>query len=236
MLFKSTLIAAFVAFAAITAEAHVAVSSPCPRYGSYKGCPAPPPGQSIDYNIRAPIGTASQIGMPMCRHTKAVTKNIPTYKAGQTINVKFDIGAPHGGGHCQFALSYDGGKKWAVIKDVLGSCLRGNVNSATYSIPVKIPSNAPSGTVIFQWLWNNAVGNRELYSNCVDMKIKGRNGGELKGKELLIINYGPKSIKLAEFPNSNAGSQLFTSKARKSVTIRVPKSKSKKSNSKSKKN
>ncbi|KAF9974617.1 hypothetical protein BGZ73_001915 [Actinomortierella ambigua] len=227
MLFKTTIIAAFAAFAALTAEAHVSVKEPCPRYGSYAGCPAPPAGKSIDYNIRSPIGVYGSANQPLCKHTKAVTKNIPTYKAGQNVNVKFDIGAAHGGGHCQFALSYDGGKKWVVIKEVLRECLRGNINPATYTIPVKIPKNAPSGRVIFQWLWNNAVGNRELYSNCIDMKIKGTNGGSLSGKEPVIINYGKKSHHVGEFPNpkDKDGRELFTAKSRKTVTIKVKASK-----------
>ncbi|KAF9969226.1 hypothetical protein BGZ73_008518, partial [Actinomortierella ambigua] len=135
MLFKSTIVAAFAAFAAITAEAHVAVREPCPRYGSYAGCPAPPAGQSVDYNIRAPIGVFGSANQPLCKHLTPVTGKVPTYKAGQTINVKFDIGAAHGGGHCQFALSYDGGKKWVVIKEVIRDCLRGQINGSTYSIP-----------------------------------------------------------------------------------------------------
>ncbi|KAF9969227.1 hypothetical protein BGZ73_008519 [Actinomortierella ambigua] len=224
MLFKSTIIAAFAAFAAITAEAHVNVREPCPRYGTYAGCPAPPAGQSVDYDLNAPIGVFGSANQPLCKHTKAVTKNIPTYKAGQTINVKFDINAAHGGGHCQFALSYDGGKKWVVIKEVIRDCLRGQINGSTYSIPVKIPKKAPTGRVIFQWLWNNAIGNRELYSNCVDMQIKGVNGGKFAGKEPVIINYGPKSYHVGEFPRPNDydGSELFKSKKRKGVTFHVP--------------
>ncbi|KAF9969602.1 hypothetical protein BGZ73_007986 [Actinomortierella ambigua] len=238
MLFKTTIIAALAAFAAMSAEAHVAVKEPCPRYGAYAGCPAPPAGQSVDYNIRAPIGVFGSANQPLCKHTKAVTKNIPTYKAGQTINVKFDIGAAHGGGHCQFALSYDGGKKWVVIKEIIRDCLRGNINPSTYSIPVKIPSKAPSGRVIVQWLWNNAIGARELYSNCFDIKIKGTNGGKVTGKEIVLINYGTKSHRVGEFPNpgDKDGRELFTAKSRKTVTITVPAApKSKAQNNKPKK-
>ncbi|KAG0226362.1 hypothetical protein BGW41_004216 [Actinomortierella wolfii] len=233
MLFKTTFIAAFAAIAALTAEAHVSLRSPCPRYGAFQGCPAPPKGQSVDYDITAPIGVFERINQPICKHTTPSSK-VVTYKAGQTINVQFQIGAAHGGGHCQFALSYDGGKKWVVIKEIIRECLRGNVQTNSYSIPVKIPKDAPSGRVIFQWLWNNAVGNRELYSNCVDMEIKGKNGGKLKGKEPVIINYGPKSHYVGEFPNNGDkdGRELFTSKKRKTITITVPAKSSSKSKSK----
>ncbi|KAG0251849.1 hypothetical protein DFQ27_008484 [Actinomortierella ambigua] len=228
MLFKTSFIAAaFAAIAALTAEAHVALREPCPRYGSYAGCPAPPSGQSVDYNIRAPIGVYGSANQPLCKRTVPFTSKLPTYKAGQTINVKFDIGASHGGGHCQFALSYDGGKKWVNIKEIVRECLRGNPKSASYSIPVKIPDDAPSGRVVFQWLWNNAIGNRELYSNCVDMQIQGTNGGTLTGKEPVILNYGPNSQRVGEFPNASDkdGREHFTSSSRKSYTFRVPASK-----------
>ncbi|KAG0247275.1 hypothetical protein DFQ27_002303, partial [Actinomortierella ambigua] len=165
---------------------------------------------------------------PLCKRTTPVTGKVPTYKAGKTINVKFDIGAAHGGGHCQFALSYDGGKRWVVIKEVIRDCLRGNINASTYTIPVKIPKKAPSGRVVFQWLWNNAVGNRELYSNCVDMQIEGVNGGKFSGKEPVIINYGPNSHYVGEFPgpNDKDGRELFNPAGRKGVTFRVPASRS----------
>ncbi|KAG0237135.1 hypothetical protein BGW42_001711 [Actinomortierella wolfii] len=222
MLFKSTIIAVFAAVAALTADAHVAVRYPCPRYGSYKGCPAPPAGKSIDYDLRSPIGVYGAANQPLCKHLTPVP-NPPVFKAGQTINFEFDIGAAHGGGHCQFALSYDGGKQWVVIEELIRDCLRGSVDSATYRVPVTIPSNAPSGRVVLQWLWNNAVGNRELYSNCIDMQIEGRNGGSLTGKEPVIINYGSNSHYVGEFPraNDNDGSALFRSPNRKTVTIKV---------------
>ncbi|KAF9159566.1 hypothetical protein DFQ26_006401 [Actinomortierella ambigua] len=224
MLFKASFIAVFAAFAAIAAEAHVSMREPCPRYGQYAGCPAPPAGQSIDYDIRSPIGVYGSANQPLCKHTVPFAKTVRTYKAGQTINVKFDIGAAHSGGHCQFAVSYDGGKKWVVIKEVIRECLRGNINPSTYTIPVKIPKTAPTGRVIFMWLWNNAVGARELYSNCADLQIQGSNGGKLAGKEPVIINYGPNSYSVGEFPNpgDKDGHEYFTSPARKGVTMRVP--------------
>ncbi|KAG0227866.1 hypothetical protein BGW41_003648 [Actinomortierella wolfii] len=219
MLFKSVFIATFAAIAALTAEAHVAIKSPCPRYGGYAGCPTPPPGKSVDYDIRSPIGVFGAANQPLCKHLTPATK-APVFKAGQTINLEFDIGAAHGGGHCQIALSYDGGKKWVVIKEVIRECLR----TPGYRLPVTIPNNAPSGRVIFQWLWNNAIGNRELYSNCIDMQIEGRNGGTLKGKEPVIINYGTNSHRVGEFPRDgdDDGRALFTSPSRKTVTVTVP--------------
>ena len=62
--------------------------------------------------------------------------------------------ATHGGGSCQFSLSYDGGSTWAVIHSIIGGC---PLNSA-YTFPV--PNNIPSGNALFAWTWFNKVGNR----------------------------------------------------------------------------
>ncbi|KAF9186997.1 hypothetical protein BGZ51_001624 [Haplosporangium sp. Z 767] len=71
--------------------------------------------------------------------------------------------------------------------------------------------NTPSDSDISQWIWNNAVGERELYSNCADIEIKGRNGGYISGAELLYTNYDPDSIRIPEFDglNSSDGSEAF---------------------------
>ncbi|KAF9191211.1 hypothetical protein BGZ51_007662, partial [Haplosporangium sp. Z 767] len=138
------------------------------------------------------------------------------YNAGQTINTEYSVGAAHGGGHCQWALSYDDGKTWVVLKTMIRDCLKNA--GQTYSVPVQIPANAPSGKATFMWLWNNAVGNRELYSNCADIEIQGTNGGSLSGVAPLIANYGPNSVYIPEFGNTgNDGAAEFDK--RKPVTV-----------------
>ncbi|KAF9214152.1 hypothetical protein CPC16_005568 [Podila verticillata] len=225
MMFKTTILAfAVAALSVLSVDAHVALKSPCPRYGSFAGCPAPPKGQSVDYNIRTPIGVHGRVDFPICKHKTPYTGKRTVYKAGQTIKTDYDVGAAHGGGHCQWALSYDNGKTWVVIQTLIRDCLRNVPNFGKYSANVKIPANAPSGKVTFMWLWNNAVGNRELYSNCADIEIKGSNGGKLTGLAPLFANYG-KSPLIPEFPNKNDkdGRELFAK--RKTITITVPKTK-----------
>ncbi|KAF8942060.1 hypothetical protein BGZ47_006921 [Haplosporangium gracile] len=219
MMFKTTILAAaMVALSAMTVQAHVGLSYPCGRYQSAAGCPAPPPGQSIDYDINAPISTSDTINAPLCKHTVPYTKRT-TFKAGQTIQTKYSVGASHGGGHCQWALSYDNGKTWVVIKTLIRECLVGATGS--YTFPVQIPANAPSGKATFMWLWNNAIGNRELYSNCADIVIKGKNGGQLKGVAPLIANHGPGSPYIGEFPTAAQSDSKELFAKRKAVTITV---------------
>ncbi|KAF9104574.1 hypothetical protein BGX27_010037, partial [Mortierella sp. AM989] len=102
----SLVVAALVSFTAMTAQAHVGLSKPCGRYHPGAGCPRPPAGQSVDYDINSPIGTHSNKAFPLCKHTVPYAQRT-VYSAGETINTEYSIGAPHGGGHCQYALSYD---------------------------------------------------------------------------------------------------------------------------------
>ncbi|KAF8941354.1 hypothetical protein EDD21DRAFT_376691 [Dissophora ornata] len=224
MLFtKTTLLAAAVAcLSALTVEAHVSLKTPCPRYGAFAGCQAPPKGQSIDYDITAPIGTHDSKNQPLCKHTVAQTTRT-VIKAGQSLKTEYQVGAAHGGGHCQWALSYDNGKTWVVIQTLIRDCLKGIPNGGAYSVNVKIPAGAPSGKATFMWLWNNAIGNRELYSNCVDVEIKGTNGGSIKGVAPLIANYGSSSLLIGEFPNANDKDQHEAFAKRKAITVTVPK-------------
>ncbi|KAF9932972.1 hypothetical protein BGZ75_001833 [Mortierella antarctica] len=216
MIMKTSLVAiALACFSAMTAEAHVGLRRPCGRYTSAAGCPAPPPGQSIDYDINSPVGTHDSINAPLCKHTVPYATRT-TYKAGETINTQYSVGATHGGGHCQWALSYDDGKTWVVIETRIRSCLKDA--GQDYSVPITIPADAPSGKATFMWLWNNAIGNRELYSNCADIEIQGRAGGQIKGVAPLIANYGPNSKYIGEFPGSqDDGSRYFAE--RPPVTI-----------------
>ncbi|KAF9411757.1 hypothetical protein BGZ94_001247 [Podila epigama] len=219
MIMKTSFLATIVAVMAMGAQAHVGLRTPCARGQPASGCPAPPPGASFDYDINTPIGTHDRIGLPICKNTVPYTTR-KVYKAGETINTEYSVGASHGGGHCQWALSYDEGKTWVVIKTLIRDCLRGVTNSDKYSVPVQIPAGAPSGKAIFQWIWNNAVGNRELYSNCADIEIDGVNGGSISGVEPLYANYGPNSPYIGEFAGNGAdGREVFDK--RKPITVRA---------------
>ncbi|GJJ69584.1 hypothetical protein EMPS_01931 [Entomortierella parvispora] len=221
MMMKTTLVAtALACLSAMTAQAHVGLSNPCGRYQPNAGCPAPPPGQGVDYDINSPIGTQQSINAPICKHTVPYTTRT-VYKAGDTINTGYSVGASHGGGHCQWALSYDDGKTWVVIKTMIRDCLKGVNGGDSYSVPVQIPKDAPSGKVTFQWIWNNAIGAREIYSNCADIEIKGQDGGSVSGVEPLFANYGPSAPAIPEFPNPSDDDKHELFSQRKAITIKV---------------
>ncbi|KAJ2846756.1 hypothetical protein IWW36_004193, partial [Coemansia brasiliensis] len=107
------------------ASAHVSIISPCPRYSPVgEKCPALPPGESYDSGEKAINGPISsvQLGgtMPLCRHTTPWPTPAAKWTAGQQLTIKFNPSAAiHSGGHCQFSISYDNGKTFAVIHEEL---------------------------------------------------------------------------------------------------------------------
>ncbi|KAF9915412.1 hypothetical protein BX616_006217 [Lobosporangium transversale] len=206
----------------IVSQAHVGLLRPCARGSPQAGCPAPSKGQRIDYDLSAPIGTSSSRDAPLCRQsTPSTTRTI--VKAGHPLETTYLIGAAHGGGHCQWALSYDNGENWVVIKTIYRNCLKGLRTGQHYSISIPIPKSAPSGKATLMWLWNNALGVRELYSNCADIEIHGGpKTGKLSGIAPLIANYGSGSVKIGEFgadPRHDDRRAAFTK--RKAITITV---------------
>ncbi|KAJ2524820.1 hypothetical protein GGI11_000544, partial [Coemansia sp. RSA 2049] len=118
-----------------------------------------------------------------------------TWTAGQSVTVKFlQNSAAHSGGHAQFSLSYDGGKTFVVVYQVLkyfffnGPAKYNNnpeVLSYTFTLPKDLPS---SDSAVFSWSWVNASGNREFYQNCADVVIKGTGSTSYTGKKMVIAN------------------------------------------------
>ncbi|KAF9110333.1 60S ribosomal protein L37A [Mortierella sp. AM989] len=207
---------------ASVSQAHVGLLRPCARGSPRAGCPPPSNGQNIDYDLNAPIGTIGSKNAPLCKQTKpSATRTI--VKAGQSISTTYSIGAAHGGGHCQWAISYDG-KKWVVLKTMLRNCLK--VKGGKYSVSVPIPKDAPAGKATFMWLWNNAVGNRELYSNCADIEIQGGpKNGKISGVAPLIANYGADNLVIDEFGSPGKEDQSAAFAKRKSITITAKRTK-----------
>ncbi|PVV01070.1 hypothetical protein BB560_004530 [Smittium megazygosporum] len=198
------------------ANAHMAMYSPCARYSSVNpSCPAPPSGQAYDYNIKSPIGTKDGIVSPLCKSSTPYSSPTETWNAGQSVTVSFqNDGAAHGGGHCQFSLSYDGGKTFVVVHDEKRYCFFSGPNdsnsASVLSYTFQLPSSVPAGDrVIFSWSWINAIGNREYYMNCADITIKSQSQS-FSGPQMLIANYGPSYPVVPEFNGDyDTGLDLF---------------------------
>ncbi|KAJ1971310.1 hypothetical protein H4R35_005338 [Dimargaris xerosporica] len=189
--------------------AHIYPSSPCMRGSPLAECNYEPK----DYSLSSPIGSGGSTTAPLCHHAKAYDKPVKTYKAGDSINVVFNGGATHNGGHCEFSLSYDGGKTFVAIKTILDTCF---LEGLTFNVP--IPANAPSGDkVVFAWSWVNKTGNREFYMTCSDIAIQGSGSGVLEGPPMIHPNYG-NGPKIGEFTNGgDNGSKYY--KERQNIRV-----------------
>ncbi|KAJ2336742.1 hypothetical protein GGI00_000661 [Coemansia sp. RSA 2681] len=178
-------ISAVAALVVASVSAHMAMISPCPRYSPQgQNCPALPAGQSLDYSMSSPLGANE----PLCKHTAPFATPAASWTAGQSVTVAFAPGgAPHGGGHCEFSLSYDGGRTFVVVYQVLGRCFGADQGTRQYSfsLPAGLPS---SDSAVFAWTWVNAIGNREFYMNCADVAIKG-GSAPYSGKQMTIANH-----------------------------------------------
>ncbi|RKP10481.1 putative endoglucanase precursor, partial [Thamnocephalis sphaerospora] len=157
---------------------HMRMDEPVPRghpknYG-YRG---------VDYDLNAPLNDPSLGGSYPCKHQR-LGPVTAVFKAGGYINTRFGRGNPHKGGHCQFALSYDNGRNWVVLRTVVATCFLGH---PPYMYRVRVPKGARNGRAVFAWTWVSAEGKREFYMNCADIRIRGgSNRGALTGPELLV--------------------------------------------------
>ncbi|KAJ2718492.1 hypothetical protein GGI07_005730, partial [Coemansia sp. Benny D115] len=182
-------------------------------------------GQILDFNLNTPIGSGGNIIAPICKYPTPWSQPTETWTAGQSVTVSFvPWGATHGGGHCEFSISYDGGKTFVVVYQVLRTCFFTGIPAAggmdtvrdyTFTLPANLPG---ASNAIFAWTWVNAVGNREFYNNCGDIAIKGP-AGSYTGKRMTIANYGPGYPVIPEFiGNYNMGIQYYTTNAEQ-VTV-----------------
>ncbi|KAI9220748.1 hypothetical protein BC828DRAFT_347980 [Blastocladiella britannica] len=207
LLLTTTIIALALLASAPVADAHMAMSHPAPR--QYKTNPGA--GGQIDYSYTAPLGAYPCKGYPAQKPTLTVA-------AGSSISVSFDGSAVHGGGHCQFALSYDNDKTFVVVDTVIRECLR---SGGGYTTQVTIPATAPSGPATFAWSWINAIGNREYYMNCADIQVTGGSGpsGSLTGPQLLVADLPGSALTFPEFASASSPDMSEAFAKRPVVTV-----------------
>ncbi len=168
---------------------------------------------NVDYNIMAPLyHDGSTFPFPCKGFPKGLsTKTIN----GNTVSVTLEGSAIHGGGHCQFGVTYDD-NTFVVLKTVIGDCLISGMN---YNFD--LPPNIPSGDITVFWTWVNKIGNRDYYMECADITVNNDNGNnlpvEIQGKELLVVNILDKPIIPEGLPVGNDGIDLLN--ARKDISI-----------------
>ncbi|KAJ2399531.1 hypothetical protein GGI23_002599, partial [Coemansia sp. RSA 2559] len=177
--------------------------------------------------MNAPISSVTLgTNEPLCKHTVPWPTPAATWKAGESVTIKFNPNAAiHSGGNMEFSISYDGGKTFAVVHQVLRYAFlngkpAGLTNTAqvleyTFTLPKELPN---SDSAVFAWTWVNASGNREFYMNCADVKITGSTSKSYTAKEVTIANY-PGYPTIAEFDgNYDTGIQYYTTDIKK-ITV-----------------
>lgn len=164
----------------------------------------------VDYNLMAPLNTPPY-AFPCKGYPSGPVSASFSQPSG--ITVRLEGTAIHGGGHCQFGLSYDN-SNFVVLMQVLDNCL---IDSMTYNVP--IPEDVPDGYTIFFWTWINKIGNREYYMECADIYIENSNGGNVvSGKELIVVNL-PGYTVIPEFSSEQSYSGEHLLLSAKTVTI-----------------
>ena len=153
------------------AKAHMEMSNPPPFRSTFNRYT----GDDIDYDMISPLdsdgsnfpckGYNSLLGTPKGRP-------VATWVAGQTYSFTITGNTPHNGGSCQASVSFDRGKSFKVIHSYIGKCPV--MGSSSYQFT--LPSDTPSGEMLFAWTWFNNEGNRELYMNCAAITVKGTSG------------------------------------------------------------
>ncbi|KAG0299714.1 hypothetical protein BGZ98_009821 [Dissophora globulifera] len=163
-----------------SSSAHIAISNPPAQAGPWT--------KDLSKNVHAWIGYQGK-KFPCGGYKKGP---VTTYQAGEQIDVMFwtfgiddykklpppGVGqSRHGGGACEFSLSYDGGKTWWVIGQYTKTC-----PDIYYKWPVVIPNNVPackdSDKCLFSMSWT-AYSTDQWYHHCANIVIENKNQASL---------------------------------------------------------
>ncbi|KAF1826249.1 lytic polysaccharide monooxygenase, partial [Dissoconium aciculare CBS 342.82] len=179
------------------AAAHIVMANPQPF--------------SAEYMATSPL--ASDGSNFPCQYTgpSSYTFNhMNNMAVGEDQLLSFNGSASHGGGTCQLAVTLDTAPtKSSVWKNIMvleGGCpVVGNGNDGTKTFKFQIPSGFPNGKATFSWVWNNRIGNREIYMSCAPITVS---GGSDSGKDfynslpdLYVVNMPPEECTVAENGN-----------------------------------
>lgn len=165
---KTFTVAGLVGLASV-AQAHMEMVWPPPFRSRYN-----PYTTDIDYSMTSPLDGGGSDFPCKGYHSLLDTEqggSVVTWAAGEALNWTLTGSATHNGGSCQVSLSYDGGSTWTAIHSYIGGC------PLTPTWDFTLPSDAPTGSALFAFTWNNNIGNRELYMNCAHVTIEAGSGG-----------------------------------------------------------
>ncbi|KAJ2117175.1 hypothetical protein GGF48_004743 [Coemansia sp. RSA 921] len=200
----------------------MAMTEPCERFNPNCAIkPALPAGATYNTEIKSPIPYSGSL----FKSDTPWPQPVASWTAGQPVTVKFQPGgAAHGGGHCQFAVSYDNGKTAAVVHKVMEHCFFNGASSGndaqvleyTFTLPAEVPASSKAQ---FIWIWTNAIGNRELYTGISDISIANSGGStSYTGKTAIYPNHAGYDT-IPEFNGDySTGVSLYENAASVTVT------------------
>ncbi|KAH7101898.1 hypothetical protein BKA62DRAFT_701754 [Auriculariales sp. MPI-PUGE-AT-0066] len=143
-------------------HAHMRIQTPPPLRGENN--PFYNDG-NVDYDMTSPLAPDGS-NFP-CKGYQtdipSVSTAVVTLTAGQPLTLSMGGSASHGGGSCQFSLSYDNGKTFGVIT---------------------------GSNILLAWSWFNLVGNREMYMNCIAVDLQSSNTGSVTLPRMFEANNG----------------------------------------------
>ena len=157
-----------------TCWAHLSLKSP-PPLGSRHN----PYSPTRDWSLTSPLKDAASF--PCKQYHKldshGAGHSVAVWPAGSTQGFTLEGSAWHGGGSCQLSLSYDGGRRWKVIRSFIAGCPSGppDENPQYASATFTVPAEARPGEALFAWTWFNRIGNREMYMSCAAVTITNQN-------------------------------------------------------------
>ena len=200
-----------------TCHSHMFMSKPPSRYNKYSDYYVS--NYLVNYNLNSPLNVNPDYFTFPCKGFPVGPPTSTFYN--NQISVTLEGTAIHGGGHCQFGVSYDN-QNFVVLKTVMYTCF---LDTLTYRF--ELPSTAPDGNMILFWTWINRIGNREYYMECADIQVKSNNNttGSISGKELLIVNL-PGYPFVDEWnpgdPSSNTGEDLLLQRNNIIIQVKQP--------------
>lgn len=187
---------------------HMEMKYPPPRRSKFNSFVAE---SQRDYDMIAPL-LMDGSNFPCKKYKPGQT--VATLIAGNNFQIEMSGSVFHAGGHCQFSISYDG-INFIVLKTVLKNCFVGTGLKFSVPIPIGTPQ---CNQCIFAWSWVNAIGNREFYMNCADIRIINRSRRQRLSSRLMTVANLPGYPQIPEFPPSTYdGSDLYNNAKIKTI-------------------
>ncbi|CAG8621139.1 9657_t:CDS:2, partial [Dentiscutata heterogama] len=140
-----------------TVAGHGSMTFPKPRI---------PPGDQ-ENGLTITRGPTKQY--PCAGNKKA--KTLTSFRSGQLVNVKWEIGAAHRGS-CAIELSTNGKDTDFKVLQTIDDCA--DKTGKNFSSKVKLPSNVSCKSCTLRFRWEAEI-TKELYLNCADIGINSKN-------------------------------------------------------------